>query len=92
MKTPNETNLPYKIHVMPTPISDEDISALFNGIVNVVKKKYELEKNAETINLNLNLEKLVKDLHEKQAEINRLKNEILFLRSKLTIYEQKTET
>ena len=71
-------NSNYKIHVMPPSITDEDISALFNGIVNVVKKKYELEKNAETINLNLNIEKLVKDLKEKQSEIIRLKNEIIY--------------
>ena len=59
----------YKIHVMPPQISDEDISALFNGIVNVVKKKFELEKNAETINLNINIQKLIKELKEKQNEI-----------------------
>ena len=43
-----------KIHVMPPTITDDDILALFNGIINVVKKKCELEKNAETISLNLN--------------------------------------
>ncbi len=73
----------YKIHVMPPQISDEDISALFNGIVNVVKKKFELEKNAETINLNLNIQNLVKELKEKQKEIIRLKNEIIYLKNKL---------
>ncbi len=73
----------YKIHVMPPSITDEDITALFNGIVNVVKKKIELEKNAETINLNYNLEHLTKQLHEKQAEINRLKNKIIYLKSQL---------
>ena len=60
-----------KIHVIPPQISDEDISALFNGIINVVKKKFELEKNAETINLNFSVETLKKQLHEKQSEINR---------------------
>ena len=73
----------FKIHVMPPSITDEDISALFNGIINVVKKKFELEKNAETINLNLNLERLLKELKEKNAEIIRLKNEIIYLKSKL---------
>ena len=83
----NQNNLEndknYKIHVMPPSITDEDISALFNGIVNVVKKKFELEKNAETINLNLNLERLLKELKEKNAEIIRLKNEIIHLKSQL---------
>lgn len=85
MKKINEQtkNSNYKIHVMPPQISDEDISALFNGIVNVVKKKFELEKNAETINLNLNIQHLVKELKEKQNEINRLKNEIIYLKSKI---------
>ena len=52
----------YKIHVMPPSITDEDITALFNGIINVVKKKFELEKNAETINFNINYEKVLKEL------------------------------
>ena len=63
------------IHVMPPTISDDDITALFQGIVKVVKKKFELEKNAEIINLNLSHEKIVKELKEKKAEIVRLKNE-----------------
>ena len=78
-----EENPNYKIHVMPPAISDEDISALFNGIVNVVKRKYELEKNAETINLNINLDRLMKELKEKQAEIIRHKNEIIYLKTKI---------
>ena len=81
----NENNN-YKIHVMQPSITDEDITALFNGIVNVVKKKYALEKNAETINLNFNIKKLMKELKEKQAEIARLKNEIIFLKSQLNNY------
>lgn len=83
MMNKNNENSNYKIHVMPPTITDEDITALFNGIVNVVKKKFELEKNAETINLNFNLEKVVKELKEKQAEIVRLKNEIIYLKSQL---------
>lgn len=78
-----ETSENLKIHVMPPQITDEDITALFNGIINVVKKKFELEKNAETINLSLSYERLIKELKEKNAEINRLKNEILYLKSKL---------
>ena len=72
-----------QIHVMPTAISDEDISALFNGIVNIVKKKCELESKANIINLNSNIELLLKELNEKKAECIRLKNEILYLKSKL---------
>ena len=82
-KQSNKNNNPVKIHVMPPQISDSDITALFNGIVNVVKKKIELEKNAEIINLNINIEKILKELKEKKAEIVRLKNEILFLKSQL---------
>ena len=77
-QTPN-----YKIHVMPPSITDADITALFNGIINVVKKKIELEKNAEIINMNLHQEKLVKELKEKRAEIARLKNEIIYLKSQI---------
>ena len=82
-KTPNEPNSNFKIHVMPPAITDEDITALFKGIINVVKKKFELEKNAETINLNINYENMAKSLKEKDAEIVRLKNEIIYLKSKL---------
>ena len=76
-------NKNYKIHVMPPSITDEDISALFNGILNVVKKKFELEKNAETINLHLSIDSTLKELKEKNAEIIRLKNEIIYLKSQL---------
>ena len=83
----NQNNLDenkiYKIHVMPPSITDEDISALFNGILNVVKKKFELEKNAETIILHLNMDKTLRELKEKNAEISRLKNEIIYLQSQL---------
>ncbi len=82
-KYPTDLNENYKIHVMPPTITDEDISALFNGIVNVVKKKFELEKNAETINLNLNLKRILQENKEKTNEINRLKNEIIYLKSQL---------
>ena len=41
----------YKIHVMPPAISDADITALFNGIINVVKKKIELICNENNIEL-----------------------------------------
>ena len=81
---PTDTNENYTVHVMPPSITDDDISALFNGIVNVVKKKFELEKNAETINLNINMNRLLKENREKSAEINRLKNEILNLKAQTT--------
>lgn len=71
------------IHVMPPQITDADITALFNGVVCVVKKKIELENKAEIINANLNIEKLLKALKEKEAECVRLKNEIIYLKSKL---------
>lgn len=80
-KNPKENEL--KIHVMPPSITDDDITALFNGIVSVVKKKIELEKNAELINANINHKKLTRELKEKNAEIIRLKNEIIYLKSLL---------
>lgn len=69
--------------VMPPPITDSDISALFNGLLGVVKKKFELENKAKIINTNLTLEKVLKELKAKQAECNRLKNEIILLKSQL---------
>ncbi len=72
-----------KIHVMPPQITDADITALFNGVVGVVKKKIELETKNEILNMNLSFEKLIKELKQKQAECNRLKNEILFLKAQL---------
>lgn len=82
-KSTNKNVNSAKIHVMPPQISDEDITALFNGIVKVVKKKIELEKNAEIINLNINFEKAIKELNEKKSEIIRLKNEIIYLKSQI---------
>ena len=72
-----------QIHVMPPAITDADITALFNGIINVVKKKFELETKSNIINMNLNIERLMKELNEKQAECIRLKNEIIYLKSKI---------
>ena len=74
-----------QIHVMPTCITDEDITALFNGIIAVVKKKFELDSRSSLININNNMNKLAKELNEKRAECNRLKNEIIYLKSKLEI-------
>lgn len=71
------------IFVMPSAITDEDITALFNGILKVVRKKSELDARAQMLNLNLDNERLIKALNEKQAECNRLKNEIIYLRAKL---------
>ena len=85
-KIPNETDEKIssaKIYVMPPQITDADITALFNGIVNVVKKKCELETKAEILNINANYDKLLKDFKEKQAECNRLKNEIIYLKSQI---------
>ena len=82
----------FTLHVMPPNITDDDITALFNGIINVVKKKFELEKNAETINFNLNMEKMVKELKEKQAEIIRLKNEIIFLQTQLESFKNTDQS
>ena len=73
----------FKLHVMKPSISDEDITALFNGIINVVKKKVELENNSQIIEMNLCHDMLVKELKEKKAEIVRLKNEILRLKSQI---------
>ena len=78
-----DTNKNCNVHIMPPAITDEDISALFNGILNVVKKKFELENKSNILNMNLNMEKLLKQLHEKQSEINRLKNEIIYLKSQI---------
>ena len=72
-----------QIHVMPPAITDADINALFNGILNVVKKKIELETKAEFLNMNSNIEKLVAELKQKTAECNRMKNEIIFLKNEL---------
>lgn len=71
------------IHVMPSQITDDDITALFNGILNVVRKKFELDTDAKIINLNINQNALKKQLKEKEAECVRLKNEIIFLKSQL---------
>ena len=72
---------------MPSPISDEDITALFNGILKVIRKKSELDSRAQMLNLNLDNERLIKALNAKQAECNRLKNEIIFLKSQLSEYK-----
>ena len=77
-----ENNKQCNIHVLPSTISDEDISALLGGIVSIIKKKYELEKQNAVLNMTENIAILKKQLKEKIAECNRLKNEILYLKSK----------
>lgn len=68
--------------VMPQTITDDDISALFNGLIKIVRKKFELETRFEIINMNISNQKLLKELKEKQAECNRLKNELLYYKTK----------
>jgi len=72
-----------QIHVMPPSITDEDITALLNGIIGVMRRKVELETQAELINMNVDIAKLKKELKEKTAECLRLKNEIIHLKSQL---------
>lgn len=79
----NKKNDNCQIHIMPTLITDADIKALFDGILNVVKKKIELDSQAEILNINLNLDAVKKELKEKCAECNRLKNEIIYLKSQI---------
>lgn len=78
-----KTKINCRLHVMPPQISDEDINALFSGLVSIVRRKIELESRAEIININLNYDKLARALKAKQAECVRLKNEILNLKSQL---------
>ena len=68
--------------VMTPLISDEDITALFKGLIGVVRKKIELETRSEIINMNISNQKLLKELKEKQSECNRLKNELLYYKNK----------
>ena len=75
----NESNC--NIHVMPSQISDDDISILFNGIISLIKKKIELENQTKFIQICEDINDLKKKLKEKTAECNRLKNELLFLKS-----------
>lgn len=72
-------------HVMPSTISDSDITALFNGLTSIIKHKVEVETKAEILNANLSLTKVLNELKEKTAECNRLKNEIIFLQNEIKI-------
>lgn len=79
----NKPKTQCSVHVMPPPISDEDINALFAGIVSIMKRKIELETKAQVINTQSYCEKILAELKAKQAECNRLKNEILRLKNLL---------
>lgn len=79
------------IFVMPPTITDEDVAALFNGIFNVMKRKTELEFRSHIINSNVAIERLKNELKSKTAECIRLKNEIVYLKSKLQQVEQNAE-
>ncbi len=81
----NENKKNCNVHVMPPPISDEDINALFVGILSIMRRKIELETKAEIINSTANLENVIVELKQKQAECNRLKNEILHLKHELEL-------
>ena len=82
-KNENELKEKCNVQLMPPTISDADITALFNGLLGIVKRKIELDTRSEIINLNLTQEKLIKELKAKQAECTRLKNEIIYLKSKI---------
>lgn len=85
--TKKQTSKPNcNVVVMPPPITDNDITALFNGLLGVVKKKFELENKAQILNSNITLEKALKELKAKQAECNRLKNQIISLKTELEKY------
>ena len=84
-KQTTQTKDQCKVHVMPPAISDEDISILLNGVVGIIKHKTELETQASIINLNVNIEKLEKQLKQKTAECNRLKNELLTLKAQINL-------
>ena len=77
----NNKNQKCTIHVLPQTITDNDINSLFLGLVDIVKKKIELDYKSQFINLNSGYAKMEKLLKEKTAECNRLKNELLFLKS-----------
>lgn len=68
--------------LMPPRITDEDIMALFGGVLKLVKRKIELDADYEIFNLNNSIKKLQQQLKSKQAECVRLKNEIINLKSK----------
>ena len=88
MKNIKENKPGCTMHVMPPQITDQDINALFNGIINIVRKKIELETKAEILNCNITLEKALKKLKEKEAECIRLKNEIIYLKNELSKQNQ----
>lgn len=79
----NENKENCQIHIMPSQITDSDLTALFNGILNVVKKKFELDTKSEILCMNQNMQTLASSLKEKEAECIRLKNEIIYLKSQL---------
>ena len=62
-----------KIHTINPTITDQDLSALFEGLIDVVKKKYELDYASKIINLNKKIEILTKLIREKDIEILNLK-------------------
>lgn len=83
IKNPTSQSENCNVHVMPPQISDDDINALFAGIINIMRRKIELETKAEIINTTSNFEKVLAELKTKTAECNRLKNEIIHLKSLL---------
>lgn len=87
MKKSNKENK-CNFYVMPSQITDNDISALFQGLLNVVKKKFELDNQAEFFNYNQDIIKLKNALKAKTAECNRLKNEIINLKNQLNQYNE----
>ena len=83
IKNDNEEKDSCQIHVMPPQITDSDITALFNGLLNIVKKKIELDGKSQLLNISTDMQNLAHQLKAKQAECNRLKNEIIKLKAEL---------
>lgn len=84
----NLKNTNCKIHSMPSAITDQDISALFEGLISIIKRKVEIDNKAKILESNFSNEKLLRELNAKKAECNRLKNEILYLKQKLNQHEK----
>lgn len=64
------------IHTINPIITDKDLSALFDGLMDVVKKKYELDYSAKIMNLDKKIEILTSLIKERDQEILSLKEKL----------------
>ena len=70
-----------KLYNNESEFTDEDISALFSGVLNIIKEKIFIESESELYRLQKECELLQNALDMKTKELNKIKNKNIYLKT-----------